>query len=487
MSRRLAGALVFGTSAAILVVEIVAGRLLAPYFGVSLDTFTAIIGVVLAGIAAGSWWGGRVADRVDPHRLLAPELLVGGVATLAVVPIVRLLGPELAFSGIPGLMLLTFVAAFLPAASLSAVTPTIVKIVLADLDRTGRVVGRLSALGTLGALAGTFGAGYVLIGNLPTSVIMTGIGAAVTLTGVVMWWQGPRILRAPVVAGAVIGAVILAVPSVALAGPCELETRFSCASVDVDSDNSSGRILLLDSFTNSYVDLDDPTELAFTYTRFFASVIDSTLPAGPLDAVHVGGGGYTMPRWLEATRPGSTSIVLELDPALEDLAEERLGLEPSPGITTVTGDAGTSLRALPADSADVVIGDAFTGLTVPWHLTTVEFLTEVDDVLRPGGLYQVNVIDRGQLAFLRAQAASIAEVFPEVAVITLPERLESGGNFVVVGSPSPVNASAIREDAASRGLDVIVLQGAELDALIDGARPLVDDFAPVDQLLGRVG
>jgi spermidine synthase len=487
MSRRRAGALVFGTSATVLVVEIVAGRLLAPYFGVSLDTFTAIIGVVLAGIAAGSWWGGRIADRVDPHRLLVPQLLVGGIATLAVVPIVRALGPSLAPAGIPGLVLLTAAASLLPAAALSAVTPTVVKIVLADLDRTGRVVGRLSALGTLGALAGTFGAGYVLIGNLPTSLIMTAAGLAPVAAGVGLWAAGPRTPRAPTVAGALMAAGLLAVPAVALAGPCDVETRFTCATIVIPPDDPSARVLILDSYTNSHVDLDDPTTLAFSYTRMFAAVTDAALPAGPLDAVHVGGGGYTMPRWLEATRPGSTSTVLELDPALETLARDRLGLEPSPGITTVTGDARTSLGSIPAGSVDLVLGDAFSGLTVPWHLTTVEFVTDIAAVLRPGGVYQVNVIDRGELGFLRAQAATIAAVFPEVAIVTLPERLETGGNFVVVGSEAPLDAGAVRAAAAGLGLEVAVVQGDRLEALIGGARPLVDDFAPVDQLLGAVG
>jgi spermidine synthase len=134
-----------------------------------------------------------------------------------------------------------------------------------------------------------------------------------------------------------------------------------------------------------------------------------------------------------------------------------------------------------------VLGDAFSGLTVPWHLTTVEFVTDIAAVLRPGGVYQVNVIDRGELGFLRAQAATIAAVFPEVAIVTLPERLETGGNFVVVGSEAPLDAGAVRAAAAGLGLEVAVVQGDRLEALIGGARPLVDDFAPVDQLLGAVG
>src|SRR5262245_21287588 len=67
-----AAAIVFGTSAAVLVLEILAGRLLAPHVGVTLETYTGIIGTVLAGIALGTWLGGRLADATDPRRLPGP-------------------------------------------------------------------------------------------------------------------------------------------------------------------------------------------------------------------------------------------------------------------------------------------------------------------------------------------------------------------------------------------------------------------------------
>lgn len=481
MSRRLAGVLVLLASAAVLVIETLAGRLLAPYFGVSLDTFTAIIGVVLAGIAAGTWAGGRLADRRDPHRLLAPELLVGGIATLLVVPVVRLLGPELAPAGIPGIVLLTGLAAFPPAAALSAVTPTVVKVVLADLDHTGRTVGRLSALGTVGGLLGTFGTGYLLVGTLPTSTTVLGLGAALTVAGIWRWIvDRPGEVGVPGIA--LPAALLVGAVGAAASEPCDVETRLVCAVVVADPADPDGRFLVLDGVDNSYVDLGDPTALRFTYTRMFAAVIDAAT-TGPLDTVHVGGGGLTMARWLDATRPGSTSTVLELDPALLDIAVERLGFAPDPGVRTVVGDARTTARALPSGSADLVLGDAFSGLAVPWHLTTVEFLTELDRILRPGGLYIQNVIDDGDLACLRAQAATQGEVFGEVAVVTVPERLETGGNFVVVGSETPLDAPTVVAGAAARGLDVVVLQGSELTSLVADTPPLTDDLAPVDQLV----
>ena len=118
MSAGLARALVFASSAAVLVLEILAGRLMAPYVGVSLETFTGIIGVVLAGIAAGTAIGGRLADRVDPEPLLGPALLAGGVLSWWSLWVVFTLGPEVG-RGPVAIVALTALAFFAPAAVLN--------------------------------------------------------------------------------------------------------------------------------------------------------------------------------------------------------------------------------------------------------------------------------------------------------------------------------------------------------------------------------
>src|SRR3954468_20124764 len=156
LSRRVAALLFFVASGAVLVLEILAVRLLAPYVGATLETYTTIIGVVLGGIAFGSASGGKLADRADP-RLLVPGLLVtGGLLALATVPLVRVLGVATRGYGPEGALIVALLAVFPPAAALSAVTPAVAKASLRDLGETGAVVGRLSAFATAGALAGTF-------------------------------------------------------------------------------------------------------------------------------------------------------------------------------------------------------------------------------------------------------------------------------------------------------------------------------------------
>jgi hypothetical protein len=479
----LAIALVVGTSAAVLVLEILAARLLAPYVGVSIETYTGIIGTVLAGIAVGAWVGGAAADRVDPRRLIPVLLVTGGALAIATVPTVRAIGAGSASTGLVGIMVLTAVG-FLPSATvLSAVAPAVVKLQLADLSSTGTTVGRLSAYGTAGAIVATFLTGFVLVAVAAVTTIIIAVGVLLVTGGIALWLTLPGIVRrsarAEITSVSAFAGLALVVAA-ALGSPCDSETTYYCVSIDGDADRASGRVLVLDDLRHSYVDLDDPTHLDFWYVRRFAEVIDELSPAGPIDAVHLGGGALTLPTWVQTTRPASEQTVFEIDEELIELVIDEFGRSTGPGtgLHVIAGDARQSLKELPDESADVIIGDAFGGRAIPWHLATHEFTIEVSRVLRPDGIYTVNVIDGGGLSFLRAQTATIASVFPEVAVV-LDERTAAGrlGNSVIIASDRPFDASEL-DPQDGRLVD-------DIDAFIVGATALTDDFAPVDQLLTR--
>ena len=469
-----ASALVFTTSAAVLVIEILAGRLLAPYVGVSLETYTGIIGTVLAGIAIGSAAGGRLADRVDPRRLLGPTIVAGGALALAAVPVVTVLGPTVAGGGPPAIVLLALTAFVLPTAVLSAVSPMVAKLRLASTAETGSVVGGLSAAGTAGALVGTFATGFVLVAALPTRPIVFGLGIALVALGAALWVRLGAGRPGPAVALAVLVVAGLASSSTS---PCQRETAYYCATVEVDPARPTGRVLVLDDLRHSYVDLEDPTHLEFRYAKLFGETVDAVFGRGRLDALHIGGGGFTFPRWLAATRPGTTSTVVELDPEILRLAEDELALEQGPDLLVRTGDARTNIAEEPTGAYDLVVGDAFGGLSVPWHLTTTEFVAEVARMLRPDGVYVVNVIDGGPRDLVRAELATLAEHLDNLALVVPPSG--TFGNHVLVGSDAPIELDRI--DPA----DGISVTGEELVAFIGDAQVLRDDYAPVDQLITR--
>jgi spermidine synthase len=482
LGRYAAAALVFGASASVLVIEVVALRLLAPYLGLTLETSTLVIGVALAAIALGCWAGGRVADVMPPRRALGPLLAVSGVAVAATPFAVRAAG---AFDRGAVLMLVATFAIIVPGTFLAAVTPMVTKLRLTSLNETGTVVGRLSAIGTAGAIFGTVVTGFVLISRLPVSGIMVGLGAVLVLAAGVVEFRvrGWRSAVAPAV------LVLLGGSAVAIApGGCDVETIYHCAVVVTDPDRASGRVLMLDGAPHSYVDLEDPTYLDWDYAKAVASVIDTSYPEGqPLRVYHIGGGGLTLPRYLEQVRPGTSSLVSEIDPGVVKIDSEQFGLESTNGVDVRVEDARLGLGRLADDSRDLVLGDAFGGVSVPWHLTTRETVGDVERVLTGDGIYVINLLDYGALGFARAEVATLADTFDHVALATEIDTLthgeKAGGNLVVIASNAPLNVASIAAKISERGADWDVITGAELAAWTGDATVLTDDYAPVDQLL----
>src|SRR3954471_7262997 len=185
----LATALVFAASGAVLVLEIVALRLVGPYVGVTLEVSSSVIGVSLAAIAYGTWLGGRLADRFDPRALLAPALLLAAIGTAVTLPLVRYGGEVLRGGAASAVLLLAAMAVFLPAFLLSSITPMVVKLQLGDLNRTGAVVGRLSSIGTLGAITATLATGFIFVAAMPSSWIVLTLAGVLAVAGFALgWW-----------------------------------------------------------------------------------------------------------------------------------------------------------------------------------------------------------------------------------------------------------------------------------------------------------
>ena len=479
-----AAALVFGAAAAVLVVEIVALRLLAPYFGLTLETSTLVIGIALTAIAVGSWAGGRAADTVPPRRALGPLLGISGAAVALTPVAVRGAGA----SGDAGLTLLAAILAiFVPGALLSAVSPMVTKLQLNNLDETGTVVGRLSGVGTTGAIFGTVLTGFVLVSSVRVSTILVGLGIVLVVAAALVdmrirGWRAAAAPAAVVVLGG-LGAVVAP-------GGCDAETTYHCASVQTDPDRPSGRVLVLDGVRHSYVDLDDPTYLEFDYVQTIAATVATAYPAGePLRAYHLGGGGLTLPRYLDAVRPGTSSLVSEIDSGVVEIDLEELGLEVGDGIEVRVEDGRLGLDRLDDDSRDLVVGDAFGGVSVPWHLTTRETVASVRRVLNEDGVYAANLIDHPPLAFARAEVVTLAAVFDYVALAAEPESLarEGGGNLVAVAADRPIDTRALSDRIDDLGIGWEVITGDALDAWCGDAAVLTDDHAPVDQLLTPYG
>lgn len=476
--------LVFVASAAVLVLEIVAMRLVAPYIGITLQTSSAVIGTALTAMALGAWLGGRLADRVSPGRVLGPLFVVGGLLTMLVVPVVRQVGPWV--QGRPevvAVLTLTSLALVLPAGVLSAIAPVVVKQALGDLGRTGSVVGRMSGIGTAGGITATFLTGFVLLSALRTSEILVGTGIVLVLAGGLLLLPSPRLA----VVGTAACALALVPWSFAVSpDPCQLETAYHCVRIEPDQAFPSVRRLWLDTLNHSYVDLSDAQALGFAYVRVMVAAVDAVRPgAEPINGLYVGGGGFTLPRYEAATRAGSQATVAEIDPGVVDVARRYLGADEIPQMNVRVGDGRTTVAAQPAARYDVVFGDAFGDLAVPWHLTTREAAADLHRVLRPGGLYVVNVIDYQSDAFVRAELATLEQVFGHVVLAAPAGTLAGGGtgNHVLIASDGPLPVAELARGVAASEPDWEVADEAATQHFVGGARVLTDDLAPVDQLI----
>lgn len=246
----------------------------------------------------------------------------------------------------------------------------------------------------------------------------------------------------------------------------------------VPSEFTSGFELIVDDTPQSHVDLDDPTHLHFEYVVRMGAVIDQ-LPSGPLTAVHLGAGAMTLPRYVEATRPGSRQQVIELEGPLAALVREHLPLPRGAAIRVRIGDARAGVQKLPPallGSCDLVISDVYSGAQTPAHLTSVEFYRELRALLKPDGVLLVNVADGPGLAFARRQAATIAEVLPEIGILADTQVLKGRrfGNLVIAASASPLPTEWLPRMLAAGPHPAKIAQGAEAASFVQGARVVTD-------------
>jgi hypothetical protein len=248
-------------------------------------------------------------------------------------------------------------------------------------------------------------------------------------------------------------------------------------------------VLLVGGTPQSHVNLRDPGDLFFEYMRRIGHVIDLfRMPGAPVSALHLGGGAFTLPRYIEATRPGSRQQVIELESALVDLVRGAAPLPKRASIRVRHGDAREVLGRLPdgmRGAMDLVVVDIFAGSRTPAHVSSTEFYELIRPLLAPDGVIVVNAADGAGQVFARGQAATLAALFPEVAVIAEPQTLKGRrfGNVVLVASGAAAGNGAESGPGALDWLPRLLaggphparmLVGRELEEWMAGARPVAD-------------
>ncbi len=330
-----ASVVVFISSFCALVIELVAGRILAPHVGVSLYTWTSIIGVVLAGISLGAYLGGKIADRYPQLATLGWLLFLSGVCAFAISPMIHLVGGARFYTPLMiQILIVTSIVFFLPSCLLGMISPTVVKLALQNLERTGNIVGRITPSLTLGSILGTFATGFFLISWMGTRGVLFATGAILVLCAPLFGGLFVRKTTLGLFFAALI-ALLAGFREYAFKPALEEGTFLFKESdyytVQLRKDSGTGGpplvTLYIDNLTHSCSNLDDPSHLVYRYIRVYDEVVRWQATRRPsFRTLFIGGGGYTFPRYIEARYPNADIDVVEIDPEITRVSLDHLGV-----------------------------------------------------------------------------------------------------------------------------------------------------------------
>ncbi len=482
--------IVFLCGAAVMVLEMVGARIVAPYFGSSIVVWTALIGTILASLSLGYWWGGRIADRNPSLTTLGRIILFSGLCTGLVAVAKSMILDFWGLDSTPIYVAATVInlVLFAPASILlGMISPYAVRLKIVAVDQAGSTAGRLYALSTMGSIVGTFFAGFFLIAVMGSTGILILVSVGLILLSLCASLADRNRKIAALLLIVLLGAGLeFYAGYLGAEGFHDFDTRYSRVFVYGSKEPETGRSMqamaTTPRYTQSAMYLDEPDALALKYTRFF-KVAWSFRPSARRCLV-LGGGGYSFPKYALARYPDLRVDVVELDPGVTDLARRFFALEDHPRMMIHHEDARTYINRS-RETFDIILGDVFNSqYSVPFHLTTVETVRKLHGILAEDGLVIMNTIaaiEGPKGRFLRAEHLTYASVFPHVHLYPLqhPGDGTAVQNVMIVASKTPLPV-----DAASEAPDVRRLLNQRWSRPVaEDVSILTDDFAPVENYM----
>lgn len=486
-------ALQVAVSAASLVVEIVAGRMLAPYVGMSLYTWTSVIAIVLVGFSVGHWWGGRIAEYARSRALVFTGWLVlAAAATSAIaIPALRFVAAHVfdTFADpVWEIVVLTFCVFFLPSLFAGVPAPVLAHIAVADKHQNaGRALGTMFAAGAIGAIAGTLLAGFVFIPWLGTALTLAVVTLTYVFSGLLMIVLATGFSRMKSLTAIALVAAALSLFPAIQTSTCTRESQYFCIRVvDVSANpRSPVRRMVLDHLSHGTSARDEPLVMFSEFTAMLDAIARRRMEGRQFSSFFIGGGTYSVPRAWQARNTGPITVA-EIDPEVTLTAMDQFWLKPD-SMSILHEDARRALQKRPLARYDVIVGDAFSDIAIPVHLITLEFFQLAAQRLQDDGVFVMNVIDFPErMDALAAIYHTLKAVFPEVEIwtkATPPVRNEqrvfvlaagkttSSFSSVVVPAPEPTQFAALDDVFYEK---VLSLRNSTI---------LTDDYAPIDRLL----
>lgn len=478
---------VFVSGALVMIYEIIGSRILAPYIGTSTYIWTSLIGVILGSLSLGYWLGGRMADRQPNSRILATVLFFGGAMISAtilvqdfVLSMISVGTMRIEFKSIISALIL-----FAPASVLFGfVTPYAVRLKMQNVENAGKTVGRLYALSTVGSIFGTFLAGFFLlpfVGSVRTLYLLAGLMFALSLLLAPFKIAVSNIFLLLLFPTAVLFNEAVAYTMFISHEMHDFDTQYNRLRVFRTTEKDTGkpmRVLLTDPDSTQASMYLDSDELALNNTKYY-HLLRHFKPDFQTTLL-IGGAAYSFPKDYLRLYPDKKMDVVEIDPQMTEMARKYFKLQDHPNLQTFHEDGRVFLNQN-TKKYDVILVDAFTSVySVPFQLTTIEAIRQMEKSLSDDGVVLVNLISafEGEGAkFLQAEVRTYKEVFPNVYVFK--PRIEKAENLAQNALLVATKSNKIGFDSNDEAMSAL-LKNRYQKPLDLNIAVLTDELAPVE-------
>jgi spermidine synthase len=474
----------FVGGAIIMVLELLGSRILAPYVGTSIIVWTSLIGIIMGSLSLGYFYGGKLADKKPSYKSFSLIVFFAGIAVFSIAflktPVLFII--EKFISDLKLATVLGTTVLFAPASTiLGAIHPYAVKLEMKKPQQLGSTVGKLSAISTIGSIAGTFLAGFVLIAYFENTTILFLLAATLNLLSIYIDTKNSR-------------SVKLTLLLIILAFLTKIFPTFfndqSLASVDSQYNHieviekpfrkhKNVRHMIINGTYSSAIDL-DTLEIVYPYIQYYG-VLSEHFKPHISQALMIGGAGFVFPSDFLKKNPSAQIDVVEIDPKVTELAEKYFFLDKNNPRISIYHEDGRIFLNKNSKKYDAIFIDAHNIYSIPYHLATKEAVFAVYNTLTEDGIVITNVVSPTDSQFLRAEYATYKEIFPQVYLFpTLEEeKSETLQNIMLVAFKQDIIPNFESEDQETQEY-LNHLWRKE----INGNIPiLTDEFAPVDHYM----
>lgn len=491
---------VFLTGAGVLVIEVVATRILSPYFGNTIFTVSSVLTVVLAALSVGYYVGGKVSDIKPESKIFFGIILLGGISVLVLQWMQVLFLPTLG-TVLPltfGPLVTSLLLFFVPSLLLGMLSPFAIKLAQVQSEKRGlgSVVGGIFFFSTMGSIAGSLAAGYLLVPNFGVGAIILGVGVGLVALGllplVYLGLDKKTTVKISLVVLALVLVYGIAVPTTqALYSKNGIYEKITIT--DGNYNDRPARFLFQDRSASGAMYLDGG-DLAYDYTKYY-SLYDIFTP-NPERTLVIGGGAYSIPKALLTDLPQAQVDALEIEPSLVELGEEYFDLPvDNPKLNTPIADGRRFLHDA-QDNYDYIFSDVYSSYySIPAHFTTREFFQLTHDKLNDDGVFIANVIgnlEQRKPSFLWSEVRTLQTVFPNVYVFAVDSPTDDSAvqNFILVGHKSTA-PTVFDQNELQKGRHQAIRELADHQVNVhqydlSDYQVLTDDYAPVESWTGEL-